>query len=157
MIVLNGNLTSPDVHHFDRIVVGVDGSDGSTRALEWARTMATITGAEVLAVHAFEYVPMRGSVTNEVVADQARDNLDGHWTEVLREEDVPYRTIVEDEDPRKLLVRVARDERADVIVIGSRGHSQIAELLLGSVAEFLTHHAPIPVVVIPADAAVSAP
>ena len=143
--------------HFDRIVVGVDGSEGSDRALTWARTMASITGAEVLAVHAFEYVPMRGAETNEVLLEQAMGELHGRWTDVLREDDVAYRTVIEADDPRDLLTRVARDERADVIVVGSKGHSQVADLMLGSVASFLTHHSLIPVLVIPADAELSLP
>ena len=77
------------------------------------------------------------------------------WTEELRDNDISYRTVIEAEDPRTLLSSVAVAERADVIVVGSRGHSQIRELLLGSVAEFLTHHARVPVVVIPVDAELS--
>ena len=143
--------------NFDRIVVGVDGSVGSSRALEWAHTMAGITGAEVLAVHGFEWVAMRGAATNEVLLAQATAHVDGTWTELLRGDRVPYRTFVEAEDPRVLLNRVALENQADVIVVGSRGHSKIAELLLGSVAEFLTHHAKVPVVVIPTEAELSSP
>ncbi|HEY9558376.1 MAG TPA: universal stress protein, partial [Acidimicrobiales bacterium] len=39
---------------FDRIVVGVDGSDGSTQAVRWCAEVARATGAEVVAVYAFE-------------------------------------------------------------------------------------------------------
>ena len=143
--------------NFDRIVVGVDGSEGSARALRWAQLMAEITGAEVLAVHGYEYVPMRGSETNELILAQADANLNGSWTESLRDGEVPYRTIIEAADPRRLLSDVAAAERADVIVVGSRGQSHITELLLGSVAEFLTHHARVPVVVIPSGAELSSP
>lgn len=119
--------------------------------------MAALTGAEVLAVHGFEWVPMRGAETNEVLMEQAMGELDGRWTEVLREDPVPYRTFIEAEDPRILLDRIAEEQRADVIVVGSKGHSQVAALLLGSLASFLTQHARVPVVVIPADAALSSP
>lgn len=147
-------LPSPD---FDRIVAGVDGSRGSDRALTWATRMAQITGAEVLAVHGFEYVPMKGADTNDVLLAEAAIDLDGPWTDVLREDGVGYRTFIEADDPRRLLDRVASDERADVIVLGSRGHAQVSELLLGSVATFLTHHATVPVVVIPDEARLSRP
>ena len=66
---------------------------------------------------------------------------------------VPYRTIIEIEDPRVLLSRLALEQRADVIVVGSKGHSQVAALMLGSLASFLTQHAQVPVVVIPEGAA----
>jgi nucleotide-binding universal stress UspA family protein len=143
--------------NFDRIVVGVDGSNGSTRALQWAQIMASITGAEVLAVHAVEYIPLRGHETNELVLEQHSAELDGHWTAALRTNGTRYRTIIEIEDPRVLLERVALDEHADVIVVGSHGHSRIADLMLGSVAEYLTHRAKLPVVIIPAGAAISSP
>lgn len=110
-----------------------------------------------MAVHGFEYVPMRGAETNEVLLEQTTGELEGRWTDVLREESVPYRTIIEIEDPRILLSRVAIEQRADVIVVGSKGHSQVAALMLGSLASFLTQHAEVPVVVIPEGAALSAP
>ncbi len=147
-------LPSPD---FDRMVVGVDGSSGSDRALRWAAKMAQITGAEVLAVHGFEYVPMRGAETNEVLLDQARTDLDGRWTAVLRDDGIGYRTFIEVEDSRELLDAVALEEKADVIVVGSRGHGEVADLLLGSVAAFLAHHATVPVVIIPGEARLSRP
>jgi nucleotide-binding universal stress UspA family protein len=137
--------------------VGVDGSEGSDRALKWARTMARITGAEILAVHGFDYVPMRGAETNDVLLEQTEGELNGRWTDVLREDEVPFRTIIEIEDPRILLDRLAVEHRADVIVVGSKGHSQVAALMLGSLASFLTQHAQVPVVVIPEGAALSAP
>ncbi len=143
--------------NFDRIVVGVDGSRGSDLAVRWAHLMAGITGAEVLAVHGFEYVPMRGHETNELLLQQRAAELDGHWTVALRSNGVAYRTFIEAEDPRPLLTRIATEEKADVIVVSNRGHSQLAELFLGSTAEYLTHHAKIPVVVIPIDAAISSP
>ena len=59
--------------------------------------------------------------------------------------------------PRVALGQIAEDERADVIVVGSRGHSQIADLFLGSVATYLTQHAKVPVLVIPAHAEISSP
>lgn len=148
------NIPNPN---FDRIVVGVDGSNGSTRALQWAQIMAGITGAEVLAVHAVEYIPMRGHETNQLVLEQHTAELEGHWTAPLRTNGTQYRTIIEIEDPRVLLDRVAVDEHADAIVVGSHGHSRIADLLLGSVAEYLTHQAKLPVVIIPAGAAISSP
>jgi nucleotide-binding universal stress UspA family protein len=44
--------------------------------------------------------------------------------------------------------RLARRSHAEVIVVGNRGRSLLAEILLGSVAHFLTHHSTIPVVVV---------
>lgn len=133
-----------------RIVVGIDGSAGSREAVLWAARLARATGAEVLAVHGFPYEPMLGAETNALGAEEARTNAEGEWTADLREFDIPHRVLIEEDDARSSLCRIALDEQADVLVVGSRGHGLVAELVLGSVAHHLTHHSPVPVVVIPA-------
>jgi nucleotide-binding universal stress UspA family protein len=49
-------------------------------------------------------------------------------------------------DPRTALI----DEKSDMIVIGARGHSGVVGLLLGSTADYVSRHATVPVVIVPA-------
>ena len=53
-------------------------------------------------------------------------------------------------DPARVLLEAAHD--ADVLVAGSRGHSGVASLLLGSVSQHCAHHAPCPVVIVRGEA-----
>ena len=133
-----------------RVVIGLDGSTGSHEALLWASRLAWATGSEVLAVHGYSYVPMLGAETNALRMEEARTQAEGEWTENLRELGLPHRILVEEEDPRSLLCRLASQLEADLIVVGSRGRGMVAELMLGSVTSYITHHSPVPVVVVPA-------
>jgi nucleotide-binding universal stress UspA family protein len=51
--------------------------------------------------------------------------------------------------PAETLIRVARELSADLLVVGRRGHGGFAELLLGSVPHTLSHHADVPLVIVP--------
>lgn len=131
------------------IVVGVDGSEGSRVAVSWVARLAAQLDAEVLAVCGYSANPMLGEATNEEVVDGLRHDMETTWVEPLREAGVRFRGIVEEGDPRILLLAVARMNEADLIVVGSRGRGPLSEMLLGSVAQYLTHHAGVPVVVVP--------
>ena len=61
-----------------------------------------------------------------------------------------FRIVVEEADPRKLVLEVAREAQADLIVLGSRGLSGIARMTLGSVAESVLHHTAKDVLIVPA-------
>ena len=56
-----------------------------------------------------------------------------------------------DADPREAIARMARDEKASLIVVGKRGHNPLAELLLGSTAEAVCRHSGVPVLLVPAE------
>lgn len=97
-----------------------------------------------------------GYVSDEELADHARqaaqeqaDEVLGQLDEASRPASVTVRAVVG--LPADRLLNAARD--ADMIVLGSRGTGGFGKLLLGSVAHQVTQHAPIPVVVIPAECA----
>ncbi len=121
-----------------RVVVGVDGSESSKQALRWAVELARGSETEIVAVHGWSGPEAVGE--GESVLREA--------TQYVREHDVAFRTVIEMADPRELLVRTARDDDADLIVIGSRGHNLLMDIVLGSVGEYLTHHSPRPVTIV---------
>ncbi len=57
--------------------------------------------------------------------------------------------VVEHEHPRRLILRVAEEQRADLIALGSRGHSAAYRVVLGSTAEYVANHAKCSVLVVP--------
>ena len=139
-----------------RIMVGLDGLAGSERALEWAIEMASATGAEILAVHVFQPVTAGFAGYGPVAvpddwAVEVRRLFENDWVAPLRDAGVRYRTIFEEGVPAPVLIDVAAEEHADLIVTGNRGLGGFRELMLGSVSQQLVLHARVPVVIIPAE------
>jgi len=139
------------------IVVGVDGSDGSKHALEWAASEARLRSAPLKVVLAWQWpvgVYAGGGwmgITEELIEgikSTARDRLDETCRAVAPALDglEVTRTLAED-IPAQALLEAAAD--ADLLVVGTRGHGGFAGLLLGSVSQQCAHHSPCPIVIIP--------
>jgi nucleotide-binding universal stress UspA family protein len=119
------------------VVVGFDGSASAVRALEFVAA-ATADSARLLVVAVEPQVHSRGllaepllrsRIESEELLDVARSRL-GPLAERIRLE-----TIALAGDPAAVLVEVARDARASLLVVGGRGDDFEARVLLGSVAE----------------------
>jgi nucleotide-binding universal stress UspA family protein len=133
-----------------RIVVGVDGSPSSVRALRWAAGQAELTGGELHAVTAWSMPTLYGwipPVADFDWAGNARTALDKAIKEALDDTraGLVRRHVVEGSAARALLSAAAD---ADLLVVGSRGHGEFAGMLLGSVAQHVVAHAPCPVLVV---------
>jgi len=136
-----------------RIVVGVDGSDGADAALQWAVEEARLRDATVVAVHVW-HLPYVGeaagmaalSVSGDEFETGARAVLDGAVARFGGEAGIETR--LGKGDAAGTLLRVAEDVDADLLVVGSRGRGGFAGLLLGSVSQQVSHHAPCPVVIV---------
>ncbi|RDI34332.1 universal stress protein [Lentzea flaviverrucosa] len=135
------------------IVVGVDGSAAGAAALRWAvgearRHDCTI---DAISVWHMDYGLMMAPEATAAGLDTAsieaasRSALDVATADVG---DVDLRRILIEGDAKKLLVEMSRDAR--MLVVGNRGHSAVAELLLGSVSAYCVRHASCPVVVVKA-------
>lgn len=136
-----------------RIVVGVDGSDASRRALRWAVDEARLRHADLHVVHASAepfVAPHGPSIPGLVRAVQAVDGrpervLEASLAGVL-DGDVPVRREIIAGPAAPALLAAAQD--ADLLVVGSRGRGGFTGLLLGSVSQQCVAHAPCPVVVV---------
>jgi nucleotide-binding universal stress UspA family protein len=139
-----------------RVVVGVDGSEGSDRAIEAAAREAAKCGAELVLVHAwsYPYTGLRASGRHEPRDDMRLDamrtlELATQWAEEFAP-DVRCTPIISEDSPAKAIIDAGRD--ADLIVVGTRGRGGFAALLLGSVSRTVLQHATVPVAVVPAGA-----
>ncbi len=141
------------------VVVGLDGSDGSLRALRFAAEEARLRGAKLRAVLAWEYPltlyegaawAMADAETMAEFERVARERLDRTLTsEQAALEGVEVEREVVQGGPAPSLIDAAAD--ADLLVVGTRGHGGFVGLLLGSVSQHCVHHAPCPVVVVPGE------
>lgn len=136
-----------------RIVVGMDGSEGSLAALRWAATEAERWDASVLAVQAWEFTPL--IVATEAPIDLAQirldteEYLDRQVSEVVADSGVTVEQQVVEELPARAILDAAEEAGADLIVVGTRGRGGLKGLLLGSVSQKVLTHATCPVVVVP--------
>ncbi len=134
-----------------RIVIGVDGSRNSQLASETAGELARLAGAEVVAVHAMGLLEQLGDgdTSTEERREQVRRELETTWTDILRRAEVPVRCELRDGHPVEVLVGLAREIEADLVVIGRRGTGTAAERLLGSNSAQLAGLAPCPLLIVP--------
>jgi nucleotide-binding universal stress UspA family protein len=134
------------------IVVGVDGSEESKKALRWAVEEARLRNARVVAIRAWVYpalaagglIPVDGELVESLAAAE-QEALAKAVAEVEGAEGVEQ--VVVEDAPAHALVEAARG--ADLLVVGSRGHGGFTGLLLGSVSQQCAHHAACPVVIVP--------
>jgi nucleotide-binding universal stress UspA family protein len=116
-----------------RVVVGIDGSPESERALEFGFEEASLRGAGLTALHAYDRDEQRGLV-----------ELTSRWAEKHPEVDVRYHGV--HAGPAEALAD--RSAAAELLVVGSRGRGGFAGLLLGSVSQAAIHHAACPVAIV---------
>ncbi len=143
------------------ILVGIDGSAPSRRALEWAVREAAVQHAPLTVLTVYHATPGSWGVpvqyaTDTDLADQALRAAQEEADDVLKQADDearPLSVTVKSVTglPAEELLSAAAD--ADMVVVGSRGAGGFKRLLMGSVSTQVTHHAHCPVVVIPADRA----
>jgi nucleotide-binding universal stress UspA family protein len=134
------------------IVVGVDGSEGSHRALEWAAGVASSVDSPVLAIHA--YSPWTGWVMAVPPFDmsdyrRAVEQEMNDWCGPIEDAGVSHGCSLVEEDAATALLDAADLDDARMIVVGAHGHSRWSAHLLGSVTAKLLHRSPVPLAVIP--------
>jgi nucleotide-binding universal stress UspA family protein len=139
---------------FRKVVWATDGSEGADQAMSYARTLAAEGGGELLVVHCDEIMmPVKGSGGLSVAANEAELQAkirrqvaelsgDGVATTAQMTKSISGGAA-------HMIADIARDEHADVIVVGTRGHTVLGGLLVGSVTQRLLHIAPCPMLAVP--------
>ncbi len=134
-----------------KIVVGVDGSEHSHRALAWAAQEAKLRGSTLHLVHSWQFPLAMPDAGGGI----AHIDFEGAAKEILEEErstidgDVLVETEIANDSAGRALIRAS--EGADMVVVGARGRGGFKGLLLGSVSQQIAHHARCPIVIVPAD------
>ena len=144
VVIVRSSSRPPRPHH--RVVVGIDTSDAARRALGAAATEAQLRTAELDAIHA---VPWDQLHEPDLIAPATRQLVS--WTrefvgEALAESGVSGRPTVVNGHPADVLVR--QSAKADLLVLGSRGHNPLATLTLGSTSDYCARHAECPVMIV---------
>lgn len=137
---------------FQRILVAIDGSEGSERALAKALELARLTEATLLALAVEGPLPAYAATIGEV--EEVKREKDAFFGSLLRHAresaeraGVPVEVELRPGHASELIVRYAREKQADLIVLGHRGHF-LRDHLLGSTADRVVEHADCPVMIV---------
>jgi nucleotide-binding universal stress UspA family protein len=137
---------------YNVIVVGTDGSETAAAAVHHAARLAKMTGATLHIVHAYQAVSvgslaMAGTLpawtedleeVNAGIAD-ASESVCAHAASQVERDGVEVVTHALPGDPADLLVTVAEDVGADLVVVGNRGMTGVRRFALGSVPNKVSH------------------
>jgi len=139
---------------FKHIIWATDGSESADRALELAKSLATQDGASLLVLHSIEHLTgpgARGAYTENADEDDRQVKIAAQVKELGEQGVTAQLKVVHGGTGGAAhpIADVAKEEGADLIVVGTRGHTAIGGLLLGSVTQRLLHIAPCPVLVVP--------
>lgn len=147
-----------------RIVAGVDGSPGSLAAFRWALTEASLRGVNVRAVGVWKFPGGMGGIgldmgypmsaddpsPENVLAAEIEATISAATAPAPGEDAPPAAAVtvsVVEGDPATELQRALGN--GNLLVVGSRGHGEVAGLLLGAVSQHVVTRARCPVVVVP--------
>ncbi len=135
---------------WDRILVASDCSPGSEVALSRALDLAAAYGSELTIVTAMD-LPIRAQGEALGVSDEVVRRCQDHVAEVQRRGkalDLNIHGVVLQGQAYQAITKLARQEKMNLIVMGSHGHTGLARLLMGGVTERVIGHAPCPVLVV---------
>jgi nucleotide-binding universal stress UspA family protein len=137
---------------FQRIVLPVDGSDGSARAVAKALSLAKETGADITALYVMEF-PYLVSVDLNYSYPDIIEIIKKRGNEVLEKVKkqglklgVSVKTKLVEGIPDDQIIQAAKKD--DLIVMGCKGRTALSRILVGSVCEKVLHHSKSPVMVI---------
>ena len=143
---------------YGHVVVGTDGSPSATEAVRHAAELAAAFSATLTIVSAYEPDPERSERAKaEVPADLQWTVTDSAAATERAEEGRRVAraagverigVLVEAGDPADVVVDVAAERGADVIVVGSKGMTTPTRFLVGSVPNKISHHAPCDVIIV---------
>jgi nucleotide-binding universal stress UspA family protein len=152
---------------FEKILVPLDGSEHSSKALDVAIQIAKKFGGKITLMHVYSVVvtpvvmpepsalatgaPILTSMEISKLADVARktgNRILSDGKERARAEGVETDTVLVEGHAVQEIIRASKEGKFDLIVIGARGVSHIREMLLGGVSDAVMHHVVCPVLVV---------
>jgi len=142
---------------FSKILVGVDGSPFADKALKYALDVAKRYDAKLLILHVvlrrfYAVTPSEAGVlattvfVKEMEAEGRRimDNAEA----TAKQAGVDYECRLAQGVPAEEIIKTVQSEKADLIVLGSRGLTEVRAFLLGSVSDKVSHHAKCPILIV---------
>jgi universal stress protein A len=137
-----------------KILVAIDFSDPSRKALQFAVSMAELYGASLSLIHVVEPASFVNDMSNVVLAKSNKEVAADAKLHLIKlaEAEVPSSIPVTSEvlvgKPFNEIARLATKLKTDLVVIATHGYTGLKHVMLGSTAERVVRHAPCPVLVV---------
>ncbi|AIG64846.1 universal stress protein [Corynebacterium atypicum] len=159
VVVVREDNNVDEANKYGPVVVGVDGSEVSQKATEFAFAEADARGAELIAVHTWMDMQVQASLAGLSAAQQQWEEVEREQKDLLEERlssfverhpSVDVKKLITRDRPVRALVDAA--EGAQLLVVGSHGRGGFRGMLLGSMSRALLQSAPCPMMVVRPDA-----
>ena len=135
-----------------KILIPVDGSSHSLRATQYAVTIAKRLGVDILLIHCHKAFPvtlgepyLQKAITKRL---ENSNRLLQEYRDLLQAEGIEFEDRIFEGSPGSVICEAAKIEQIEMIIMGSRGRTDLKGLLLGSVAHRVLHAAPCPVMIV---------
>lgn len=141
------------MQQYKNILVATDGSEYSMDAVKHAVSIAKATGAKLTVLYVVStFVEPRRSAPaynglKKIFREEGKKAVE-KAKEIAKQEGIGAEAKILEGIPFEVIVEAAKEEKADLIVMGSHGHTGINKVLLGSVAERVIRRAPCAVTVV---------
>jgi nucleotide-binding universal stress UspA family protein len=128
---------------YKHILLAYDGSEHAQKAASKAAEIASANGAHVTIVIAYPSISpfFLGSKLNDSEVIRYWEDKAAEIEPVFKEKTISVDRVIQEEDPKKLILDKAAELEVDLIVMGSRGLSNYERLMLGGVSQSISQHA----------------
>ncbi len=137
---------------YKKILIPLDNSPTDKTILGHIKSLAKLTGSEIILVHVVEGFAAR--LQNELnLADSQEKTEDQAYldkvSKVMAGDGLKVKAIlVQGKEPAPAILTVAEQEDCDLIAMATHGHGFVKDVILGSVADYLRHHTNLPILMI---------
>ena len=139
---------------FTKILVPVDGSDNSYKALEAALILSEKLGSNISVVNVMEQVPITHieseKLLSELLEAYKKENQEilSKCSDIAQQKGITIKTVLLQGNPAPVILDYSKKENFDLVIMGSRGMGKFKELILGSVSSKIVHHSPCAIMII---------
>jgi len=152
---------------FNNVLVAVDGSEHSKKALNHALELAEKFDGKITLIHVYSSVvplapsvdtlstpvltpPASTAIAAELAerAKQRGEQILNEAERIVKERGIPVAKTLKEGDAVREIAAAAQEGKFDLVVVGHRGLSKLKELVLGAVSEGVSHKAPCPVLIV---------
>ncbi len=138
---------------FNRIIVPVDGSKYSKKAIKKALSLSKFLNADVLAIHVVDVTPLSRALPPDKIYEVWEKAIEGEAKKVIddtkklaEEMEMDIETMMVKGDPGEEIIKEGKEN--DLVIMGAKGHSALERIFVGSVSEKVLHHSDATVMIV---------